>query len=171
MIKYVIGCDPSGNFSEGKGHTGLCVLDRETNVITWTGYTYAGDYDTFEEYYLATWKELWRLYHHVCNEDAVISIEDYRLYGHKSQAQVNSLLETPRIIGYLLMQFYRYDIDYYIRCAVQVKKRWAEPVLAHYGYIQAKGKGYILPADGHRLVTHELDSIKHAVHCSKFELT
>ena len=31
--RYVLALDPSGSYYEGKGHTGWCLLDQETNKI------------------------------------------------------------------------------------------------------------------------------------------
>lgn len=170
--RYVIGVDPSGNFKEGKGHTGLAVYDMVDDRIIETGYTYAADFNRFEDYYIATYNAIIDLYNKYKSEDyqePVVSIEDYKLYGTKAKSQINSYLETPRIIGYLLTLFYESGIEYYIRPAVAVKTRWHEDILTKYGYIKKIGKSYWL-RDEHTLLTHELDAIKHAVHCGKFEV-
>ena len=167
--RYVVGVDPSGNFKEGSGHTGLAVYDVSADEIVCCGYTYAGDYARFEEYYWATWKQIVLLSKYF--NDAPMSIEDYVLYGTKATAQINSQLETPRIIGFLMMQCWLNNIDVYIRPAVRVKKRWNEDVLVAYGYVHKKDRSYYLTVDSDTpLMTHELDAIKHAVHCGKFEV-
>lgn len=171
-VRYVIGCDPSGNFKEGKGHTGLAVYDREEDRIVLTECIFASHYHTFEEFYEDTWNHICELYNQFRDdehENPVVSIEDYKLYGTKAKAQINSYLETPRVIGYLLMQFYENGIEYHIRTASQVKTRWSEDILEKYGYINKIGQCWCL-RDEHTLLGHELDAIKHAVHCGKFEV-
>lgn len=166
--RCVLGVDPSGNYEEGKGHTGLAVFDADKKKVLYTGYTFAENYPTWQEYFHNTWVKIQGLMLEYHIHD--LSIEDYVLYGTKAKDQINSKLETPRIIGYLLMQCWYYDYNVYIRPAVRVKKRWHEDVLVEYGYIEKQGKSYVLPGDTRVLMTHELDAIKHAVHCAHFEL-
>ena len=168
--KYVIGCDPSGNFAEGKGHTGLCVLDREQDKVLWTGYTWAKKFDTWQQYYSATWSTIRMLFEKYGQEDCILSIEDYRLYAHKATAQYSSLLETPRIIGFILMMCWYHKYPHKIRCASPAKRRCPEEKLEEWGYIYKKGRSWYNTATDKRVVSHELDSIKHAVYCSRFEL-
>ena len=168
FARFVIGVDPSGNFNEGKGHTGFAVYDRKTNKIYDTDMTYAGDYESLEAYFAATWEKLKLWIEFAEDQKCVVSMESYKMYAHKMKEQTWSEVETPQIIGYLRMKLYEEGIPLKMRPAVAVKKRWHEDVLVEYGYIEREGQSYYL--EGQRLATHECDAIKHAIHCGKFEL-
>ena len=177
-LRYVIGVDPSGNFNEGKGHTGFAVYDRTENSVIATFTTSAEDYKTVEEYYYQTWLTLFNLY---LVYPGMVAIEDYRIYESKSREQINSLVETPRILGYLTMKCWENNIPYKTRMAAAVKSRWTDEILEHNGYTRrtaltasyshCKGhSGYSIDCSDYRLMSHELDAIRHAVHCGKLEV-
>ena len=182
--RYVLGIDPSGNFNEGKGHTGFAVFDRQTNTIKETWTLAAKDFASAEQYFQAHWVAIMQAFQQYngwvdCSnglgekyhESMVVSIEDFILYQASAKDLINSQLETPQLLGYLKMMFYEHSITWYIRPAVRVKKRWHETILEHEGYIQKyKTKSYKLEHGDHALATHELDAIKHAVHCGLFEV-
>ena len=44
--RYILALDPSGNFKEGKGITGWCLLDTQTKKIAKFGYISAEMYRT-----------------------------------------------------------------------------------------------------------------------------
>lgn len=164
--RYIVGVDPSGNFNEGKGHTGLAVYDIQEDKIDAIGCTYAGNYDTWMEYFKDTVYAIWAFC--CAYKTYYVSIEDYILYAHKSKEQTNSQLETPRIIGYILMELWKRGAQVYMRPAVQAKTRWKEDVLVSYGYIEQRGKSYYW--NDQLLLQHHMDAMKHAIQCGKFEV-
>lgn len=154
----LIALDISGNFGrEGFGVTGICVMiDGEPIELTTIS---AKDYKSEVEYWAA-------------HEDYIqqewpdhIVMEGYKLYNHKgmkASTQANSDLQTPQLLGALKLVCHRWDIPYSIQYASDVKARWQEPILVHLGYLESK-KGFHY-FKGKRTVSHERDSLKHAVH-------
>ena len=171
MVRYVIGVDPSGNFNEGKGHTGIAIYDTVEDRIVDIDMTYAGDYDTWLAFFAATWQKILWYLEHFSNVDGydnpVMSIENYVLYGHKMHEQTNSELETARAVGYLIMKAFEAGYHVYMRRAVDVKSRWSEDVLVRLGYIQERSGKYYF--NGKSTATHHRDAMKHAIHCGRFE--
>ena len=120
-FKQILALDPSGNFKEGKGTTGFCLLDTRTKTATvWE--IKATDYKSTEEYWTAITDCVADVRQH--NKSLVVVIEDYMLYESKAQNQINSLLETPRLIGILQWYCYNNKIPYYLEFASAVKNRW-----------------------------------------------
>ena len=167
--KYVIGIDPSGAYQEGKGTTGFAVYDRLRDRPVFLGSVYAGDYNSMEAYFKAvadTMLELRTVY----GLHTVVSIDDFLVYAQNAMTFTYSKMETCQLLGYLKMVLYKYEIPMYIRPAVLVKKRWSNDVLAHRGYIKPNGKSWIGPTKPDNLLPHELDALRHAIHCGMFEI-
>ena len=57
-VRYVIGIDPSGSFHEGKGTTGICVYDKQTDTVIDLQCVYAEKYETIEEYFEENYKQI-----------------------------------------------------------------------------------------------------------------
>lgn len=178
--RYILGCDPSGSYKEGNGTTGLALYDRETKSIIQCSSVEAHAYTPWQEYYKAVWKKLWWMARDYPN-DIVVVIEDYLLYASKANAQINSILETPRLIGYLLMKLYEHETPACTQRAVDVKNRWSDDILEHHGIITKVGKNktyehchgyspYIVTVNEYDmpLQSHHLDAIRHAVHYGHF---
>ena len=165
--KYTIGIDPSGAFKEGKGTTGWCVLDNKDNKLLEVGTITAKDYKTDHEYWEAHTqliKQLQKRYNNIA-----VSIEDYILYKNQAMAQVNSQLETVQLLGIIKQFCWSYAIDYYIRPAVAVKKRWADNILVYKNILKITGRHYTVPKTKQTVCEHERDAIRHAVHFNIFE--
>lgn len=156
--RYVLALDPSGSYFEGKGHTGWCLLDQETNKIMKYGVIAAKNYSSQFQYWNA----------HVTLIDSMtgfkpdIVIEDYLLYGERASNQINSRLETPQLLGIIKYEAWMRGMFIYIQTAMQVKTRWTDEILEHKGYMHKDGRSYCIA--GKPLVSHIKDSIRHAVH-------
>jgi len=167
VYRYTMGIDPSGAFKEGSGTTGWCVLDNATNKLLEVGTIAAKDYKNCHEYWEAHTnliKQLTRRYNKMA-----VSIEDYILYKNHAMDQVNSQLETVQLLGIIKQFCWSYAIDYYIRPAVAVKKRWADEILVYKGILTTVNKHYAVPGTKQTVCEHERDSIRHAVHFNTFE--
>jgi Holliday junction resolvasome RuvABC endonuclease subunit len=169
-VRYVLGIDPSGNFKEGKGTTGWSLLDRQSNTFIKCGVIQASKFQTQEAYWLAhkmLIKQMFKDYH---TEGIVVSIEDFVLYAREAKAQVNSAMETSQLIGVIKMECYLLSVYLYIRTASQVKRRWADSILCSNGYIYKLARNYYTDCSTYALCEHIRDSMRHAAHCSVFEL-
>lgn len=165
--RYVLGLDPSGNFNEGKGTTGWCILDCKTEKILEIDSLSAKEYNCQQEYWNA----------HLLLIDSslksypklIISVEDFLLYASKLRSQINSKLETPQLLGVLKMHCYLNEIPIKFRKAAAVKTRWSDEVLRREGFLIKQKDFWYCHASNRCLVDHERDAIRHAVHYMNFE--
>ena len=168
--KLILSLDPSGNFSEGKGTTGWCLFNKTKMEIVDTGSISAKDYDSNLEYWNAHIELLKDTIAYAETNKATLEIvmEDYLLYKDKAENQINSRLETPKLIGIIQFVLWKeYSITVNFQLASQVKTRWTNDILLHKGYIGKSYSFYIAP-NKKRLNRHVLDSIRHAVHYATF---
>lgn len=164
--RYILGIDPSGNFDEGKGTTGWVLLDSKTGKVCKFGYISASKFATQYAY----WNAHIALLESLIGYHYEVIIEDYQLYANRATDQINSKLETPRLIGIIEYECWMRSIPLYKELAAAVKTRWSENILEHKGYLKRKGlsnKWCISQKDGKVLTEvpdHVRDALKHAVH-------
>ena len=166
---YILALDPSGSFYEGKGTTGYCLYDIKNNKFVTCGSIFAKHYVNMESY----WYAILNFIINTCanTPNVYVVCEDYLLYANKLQDQINSRMETPKLIGVLQYECWKNNIPYYMQTAAEVKKRWADHILEHKGYIKAYKRGYT-PTSGYNptYTHHALDAIRHAIHFATFNL-
>jgi hypothetical protein len=138
--KHILSLDPSGDWTKGKGTTGVCHLELPNFYIK-VFEIKATDYSSAQEYWDAVIKVIGD-YRALYKKNLVVVCEDYILYKDKAEDQINSLLETPRLIGVVQWFCYTHSIPLHLEFAGTVKTRWTNAILEHKGYIQRKGKGY-----------------------------
>jgi len=141
--KYILALDPSGSFYEGKGTTGWCLFNADLNKIVYCGSIYAKQYSTMESY----WQSVLNLLEQFYSSDTILVCEDYLLYANKLQDQINSRMETPKLIGCIQLYCYQHNFPYYMQTASEVKKRWANKILEHKGYLIASKRGQLNEID------------------------
>lgn len=164
---YIIGVDPSGSYNEGKGTTGMCVINPEGKLETHLTVN-AQEYPSQLSYWAAVIDYLEKLALDFKNK-VVLSVEDYVLYATSAKAQINSEMETSKLIGAITMWAYNQAIPLYIRNASQVVNRWSNEILMYKEVIFKEGNRYV-DTDKAPINRHSLDAIRHAVHCYYFEL-
>lgn len=165
--KFIIALDPSGAFHEGKGTTGYSVMHAPDKQFIKLGTIKATDYQIAEQYWDA---------HLTLLEDIIFSkrgqrlnkqnktiivIEDYLLYANKAEKQINSRMETSKLIGIIQHWCYKNKIPYCMQTAALVKKRWTDEILHYKGFLKKKGQRY-------EVCEHTRDSMRHAVHFATF---
>ena len=166
----ILALDPSGAFNEGKGTTGWCLFDANQMLPLETGFINASKFDSMEAFWDAHIKliNITRADHE--NGKFIVVIEDFLLYAHKAEAQINSRMETPKLIGVLQHYCWAVGFDYIMQTASEVKTRWTDEILAHKGYLVPRGKGYALKVNPNKAINrHCKDSIRHAVHFATFK--
>lgn len=168
-MRYILGIDPSGSFHEGKGTTGLAVLDSVKNKIIYTGYIFANNFGSQEEYFQAHLQWILDSVQRY-DRDCVISLEDYVIYSTHARSHINTHCETSQLIGLLKWFIWTINIKLNMRPAAAVMNRFSNKILEHAGYIyQEKGRWYT-PGKDTPLYEHEIDAIRHCVYCYKFDL-
>ena len=160
---HILALDPSGDHTKGKGTTGLCYMNTYNGYIE-TLEIRALDFKDKEAY----WDKVVRTVagYKTVYDDLVVVIEDYILYADKAEDQIQSLLETPRLIGILQWYCYANNIACYLEFASVVKNRWTLPILEHKGYIVPAGRGYTI--NGQHCSKHCIDALRHAIHYATF---
>lgn len=167
MKPTIIGVDPSGSYNEGKGTTGIVVLDPDA-VWTESIAVSAKDYNSQLAYWNGVIHTIEGLIRRASG-DVAVSIEDYVLYANAAKAQINSEMETSKLIGALTIALYDYGVHIYLRSASQVKNRWNNEILIFKGYLVRDGAS-LRTADGQPVNRHCLDALRHALHCYHFEV-
>ena len=173
LIRYVIGVDPSGNFYEGKGTTGIAVYDIKTDRILHVNYVSAKFSCTQVEYWGTVIGTLEELVIRYGRKRCVLAVEDYLLYANTAKSQINSTFETPQLIG--VIKFFFKDIcPVLFRNANTAKTRWTDDILVRKKYLLVDKKlgYYIINDDGvmTQVIEHSRDAVRHALYCGKFEI-
>lgn len=153
--------DPSGNFKEGKGTSGVAIFkDGEPAEIFEIK---ADNFDSADAYWDAHVTEIaTRL------PDQVI-MEGYRLYNHKgmkASTQANSDLETPQLLGVLKHTCFSMVIPYRIQYAADVKTRWSDKVLVNLGILEERNGRYYFK--GKMTNAHMRDALRHGLHYGRY---
>ena len=167
---YILAIDPSGNFNEGKGTTGFCLLNaRKTpaHAIMLTCGIQASKAHTKEEY----WQEHLNFIDGIVEQhkNIIIVIENFTLDPRRALAQAHSEMETPKLIGILQLYLTQHKIPYVMQRPSEVKNRWTDSILVWKKYLQQRGHNYILPRTNKVINRHEKDAVRHAVHYSTFK--
>ena len=158
---YLLTLDPSGNFYEGKGTTGWCLF--RDKVLIKAGQIYAKDAPSQVSYWHAVVSLIANLYKTLhFGEHLEVVCEDYRLYAHKAQDQINSNLETPQLIGIIKYECYLRAVPVHLQMAHEVKNRWSDEVLYKTGRFKKEGKHVY--ADGVLIEHHSKDAYRHGLH-------
>lgn len=160
-VMKILALDPSGNFKEGFGTTGIAVREDDGSIILHD--LKASDFKTPEAY----WAQIIEYIIVDTNPDELV-IEGYKLYGHKSKEQTNSELETPQLIGAIKYICHVYDIPLTIQFATEVKNRWSEDVLVANGTLEKKGSQYYF--NGRPTNQHKRDALKHLLHFMRYKV-
>lgn len=168
QYKFILALDPSGSYFEGKGTTGWCVYNADINCISLAGFIEARRFNTRLGYW-DSHLALLQKYHERYKDNLHIVIEDYRLYASRADSQINSCMETCKLIGILQYYCEANNISYNMQLAAAVKTRWTDEILLHKGLIVHKNKKYTLPDRKTIVNKHACDAIRHAVHYATFK--
>lgn len=163
--KYIIALDPSGNFEEGKGTTGMCLFSCEKKEIIFTDTIKASNYKTKEDYWHAhihMLKKFTMLYKNV-----IIVMEDFTLNPKRALQQSHSKMETSKLIGVIQLTCAEQKWALKMQLPVEAKSRWPDSILEHKHLIKRIQKGHTL-LNGQHITRHEKDAIRHAVHFNSF---
>lgn len=165
-LKYnaILGIDPSGNFTEGKGTTGFVLLDKNLKILE-HGEIKADDFKEQGEY----WERHIEIIDTLADKDTAIVVEDYLLYAHTADSQIGSRMETPQLLGVIKHYCWQHGLDLNFQKAVAVKNRWNDEILEHKGYLmKTKNNRYLLLPTGSTSNGHIRDALRHAVHFVTF---
>jgi hypothetical protein len=167
--EFLLAIDPSGSYYEGKGTTGWCIYNCKDKCITKAGDIEAVKFEAMADY----WDAHVSLIEKYCakyKDRICVIMEDFLLYAHKADSQINSHMETSKLIGVLQHHCWVHTIPYHMQSASEVKTRWTDSILNYNGYIVKKGRYFVLPSDTKTILNgHKRDAIRHAVHFANFK--
>ena len=156
----ILAMDISGNFKEGKGTTGLCVLEDGKPLEL--AEIKARHFDKAESY--------WNMHIEAIKlaKPDVVVMEGYRLYNHrgmKAKTQANSELETPQLIGAIRLFCHKENIPLVIQYAHEVKSRWSDKVLQANRILDERNHFKGLATNNHKR-----DALRHALHYWRYKV-
>lgn len=170
--QIVVAVDPSGNFEEGKGTTGLAVF--VDGVLVETDVVKAVDFESAEAYWIGNENRIikcilnhvsgWLLMDAYAN-DVTIVCESYKLQRNKAVQQSGSWLETPQLIGFLRARFYGHKTSLIFQDPT-IKTRFNDSVLENMGVVEKKGRSYF--RNGDPITMHERDAIRHGMYFIRY---
>ena len=164
---YVLAFDPSGSFHEGKGITGWCFYDCKAKKIKRAGVINSKDFTTAPAYWNAHTDLIYEL-HQSFKPRFLVIAEDYLLYADKAEAQINSRMETCRLLGILEHSCWDWGIPFHMQTASQVVNRWNNQVLEFKKILYFEGNRPHLMVTQKPVSRHTLDAIRHAIHYATF---
>lgn len=174
----ILALDPSGNFHEGKGITGWCLIKEDIRKIIKFGAIDASTSYNDSDHWRKHVDLVLNL--HEANPDLVVIIEDFMLYASQAANQINSRFETVKLIGIIQYICDQHNIPYHMQTATSVKRRWKDFLLEEKGYIKQETMyrtvaGEKVPykntyVNGVKVNDHVVDSIRHGVHYLTFRV-
>lgn len=158
----IIALDPSGNWNEGKGTTGICIMWSRGELHK-VHELQAEKFKSPEAYWDAHISYLGAF---EGDGGLEVVMEGFRLYGHKSKEQTNSQFETPQLIGVIRHWCYVNDVPLKIQYATEVKTRWSDDILLKKEIIWKRNN--VRYFKNQVLNNHKTDAIRHAMHYFSF---
>lgn len=157
-MNHIVSLDPSGNYTEGKGTTGIATII--TGSVPHVSQLSADDYSSPEAY--------WNAHLKILKPATEIVMEGFKLYAHKKNEQTNSQFETPQLIGVIRHWAFANGVKLHIQYASEVKTRWADEVLMKKGIIYRKEGYRFVTATDERLNNHKTDALRHLLHYVRY---
>ena len=161
-----IAIDPSGNFEEGKGHTGIAVIEDNNWATVEVFSISAKDFDSRHEY----WKSVISFISTYCDDDTNVVIESYvtRMNGFT----IGKQSETAMLIGVLVWMFECWNVPYTFQAPSAAKTRFKDELLPKY-YPKlvldtSIGKNRYL-YDGKVISDHIRDAMKHLLYFKRYK--
>lgn len=162
MITLAI--DPSGNFTEGKGHTGIAYMSDSDYTSISTKSINAKDFTTRYSYWTAIKNTISAYYVHKIPVQVVIESYVVRANGFTT----GKMPETAMLIGVLVYYCEQCGIPVYLQSPSQAKSRFKDHLLPTYiSDLTVSDKRYFLKS---KLINdHERDALKHLLYFKRYK--
>jgi hypothetical protein len=160
-----IAIDPSGNFEDGKGHTGVAYIEGSDWNTVKSKSINAKDFETRYDYWNAVKKVIQDI--GIEHRSAQIVIESY--VTRTNGFTIGKMPETAMLIGVLVYFCEMYKIPYYLQNASQAKTRFKDNLLPDYipGLeLKEHGRYYL---KGKLTNDHERDALKHLLYFKRYK--
>lgn len=158
-----IAVDPSGSFNEGKGHTGVSIVD-DWNWDTLQIKSFAAK--KYEHRHLY-WRDI--IYNIVKSNPDVVIIESFVV--RSNGFLVGKMPETSLMIGALVWELEEIGIPYVIQSPSQAKTRFKDNLLPKYipsMELKVVNDKFYFYLNGNMTNDHERDSLKHLLYYMKY---
>lgn len=161
-----IAIDPSGNFEEGKGHTGIAIIEdndwESVEVLSISAKDYASRHDY--------WASVVGFVSTYCDKETNVVIESYvtRMNGFT----IGKQSETAMFIGVIVWTLETWGIPYTFQAPSAAKSRFKDELLPKY-YPKlvldtSTGKNRYL-YDGTLISDHIRDAMKHLLYFKRYK--
>lgn len=162
-MKFIF-IDPSGSYNEGKGHTGISIIED----FKW---------DTLKTYSIAAkdYNErllYWKAIINTVIKDAkntYVIIESF--VNRNNGFLIGKMPETPLLIGALVWELEQLNIPYKFQSPSQAKSRFKDEHLDRYipnFVIKGTDRGNLFYLNGKLTNDHVRDSLKHLLYFQKY---
>lgn len=163
MITLTI--DPSGNFNDGKGHTGIAGMSDNAWSTVFTKSINAKDFDSRYDYWTAVKNVIYDVFKTGTSVQVVIESYVMRANGFT----IGKMPETAMLIGVLAYFCEEHGIPYYFQNPSQAKTRFKDELLEKYipGLTVNDKNRYFLK--GKSVNDHERDALKHLLFFKRYK--
>ena len=162
---FYVFVDPSGSFNEGKGHTGIAVIENEDwSSLTITSIA-AKDFKDRHSYWKRVLYSILRISYKTL-EPVTVIIESFMI---RNQGFLTGKMpETIQFIGMLSWELENAHIPYYFQTSTQAKSRFKDESLSRYipNFEKRDNGRYYL--NGKQTNDHIRDALKHLLYFLKY---
>lgn len=129
MRKFIVAIDPSGNFENGQGGTGVAYYSETPSGKTFFHETvWAKNYVSKAEYYKAIENCIESFVLTISQDQTLVVIEDFRIQAGNAKKTSNQTMETSELIGRLESKLDDMGVKHKRQQNV-VKSRWPNQLL------------------------------------------
>lgn len=156
--------DPSGSFNEGKGHTGIAIIEDDNWNTLRTLSLYADKYNTRLEYWTDIINKTFMPFKDKPSEVKVI-IESFTI--RSNGFLIGKMPETFLLLGAMVYLMEKLGIKYTFQSPSAAKSRFKDEILDRYipNFIKKNNFYYL---NGIRVNDHIRDALKHLLYYKKY---
>ena len=162
-MRYIF-VDPSGSFNEGKGHTGIAIIeDNDWDTLKYKSIA-AKDYENRHKYWMAIMEEIGDNIYDPTEGKVIIESFTIRTQGFL----MGKMPETIQFIGALEFILEEVGVEYILQTPTQAKSRFKDDDLHRYipGFEKRTNGRYYL--NGKQVNDHIRDALKHLLYFMKY---
>lgn len=157
-MKITLAIDPSGNFEEGKGHTGIAYMFGNWDTVS-VATVNAKNFTRRIYYWDAVLAKIHDLIDRRDKGDAIhVVVEKY--VTRSNGFTTGKVSETAMLLGLIVYTCEKYNIPYTLQTPSQAKTRYSDDALCKlFTHMELKGNRYYL--NTRCTNDHERDALRH----------
>lgn len=164
-MKYIF-IDPSGNFEDGKGHTGIVTLIDDDWSTLKTCSINAKEYKCRLDYWTSIIGLMKKAIYLAVNSEATVIIESFQI--RSNGFLIGKMPETVMLIGAMVWELEHMKIPYRFQTPSQAKSRFKDEKLPKYIpnlELRPNGRYYL---DNKMINDHIRDALKHLLYYKRY---